>query len=125
MLLSQGRAVGVVVVAALQDPGKDVLPFRDLFPTRIALRLTEDVQVDMVLGRGSRERGAHCDRIPPSLPGVGFVQLDGVREPVRVRAAHVTDDNIRAMLNPEPVIPPQPVRAALTAPTSEGGGEPA
>ncbi|GIF15272.1 hypothetical protein Ate01nite_53040 [Actinoplanes teichomyceticus] len=38
LLLSQGRAAGVHVVAALQDPRKDVLPFRDLFPTRIALR---------------------------------------------------------------------------------------
>jgi S-DNA-T family DNA segregation ATPase FtsK/SpoIIIE len=41
LLLSQGRAVGVVVVAALQDPRKEVLPFRDLFPTRIALALVE------------------------------------------------------------------------------------
>jgi DNA segregation ATPase FtsK/SpoIIIE, S-DNA-T family len=35
LLLSQGRAVGVLVVAVLQDPRKDVLPARDLFPTRI------------------------------------------------------------------------------------------
>ncbi|GAB7193402.1 FtsK/SpoIIIE domain-containing protein [Kineococcus sp. NUM-3379] len=98
LLLSQGRAVGVLVVAALQDPGKDVLPFRDLFPTRIALRLTEDVQVDMILGRGARERGAVCDRIPESLPGVGFVQVEGRREPVRVRAAHVTDEDLAAMV---------------------------
>ncbi|MFD2768608.1 hypothetical protein ACFSX1_31285, partial [Micromonospora eburnea] len=41
LLLSQGRAVGVHVVAALQDPRKDVLPFRDLFPTRIGLRLNQ------------------------------------------------------------------------------------
>ncbi len=98
LLLSQGRAVGVIVVAALQDPGKDVLPFRDLFPTRIALRVTEDVQVDMVLGRGARERGAACDQIPESLPGVGFVLVEGRREPVRVRAAHVTDEDLLAMV---------------------------
>ncbi|MGH3501374.1 MAG: hypothetical protein ACRDQA_10880 [Nocardioidaceae bacterium] len=36
LLLSQGRACGVVVVAALQDPRKDVLPLPGLFPTRIA-----------------------------------------------------------------------------------------
>jgi DNA segregation ATPase FtsK/SpoIIIE, S-DNA-T family len=97
LLLSQGRAVGVLVVAALQDPRKDVLPFRDLFPTRIALRLTEDVQVDMVLGRGARERGAVCDAIPETLPGVGYVQLEGRREPTRVRAAYVSDDDLAAM----------------------------
>ena len=97
LLLSQGRAPGVVVVAAVQDPGKDVVAFRDLFPVRVALRLIEDVQVDMVLGRSARARGAECDRIPPSLPGVGYVVVEGVREPVRVRAAYVSDDELRAM----------------------------
>ena len=97
LLLSQGRAVGIVVVAALQDPSKEVLPFRDLFPTRIALRLIEAVQVDMILAKGARDRGAVCDAISPSTPGVGYVQLDGVREPVRVRAFWVTDDDIAAM----------------------------
>ncbi|KIR64945.1 FtsK/SpoIIIE domain-containing protein [Micromonospora haikouensis] len=97
LLLSQGRAVGVHVVAALQDPRKDVLPFRDLFPTRIGLRLTEPEQVDMVLGDAARDRGALCDRIPESSPGVGFVVLDGVREPVRVRFAYLTDDDIRQL----------------------------
>ncbi|GAB2923091.1 FtsK/SpoIIIE domain-containing protein [Micromonospora polyrhachis] len=95
LLLSQGRAVGVHVVAALQDPRKDVLPFRDLFPTRIALRLTEPEQVDMVLGDGARNRGAVCDRIPESSPGVGYVALDGVREPVRVRFSYLSDTDIR------------------------------
>ena len=97
LLLSQGRAVGVLVMGALQDPRKDVLPFRDLFPTRIALRLTEASQVDMVLGDGARNRGAVCDQIPDALPGVGYVALDGVREPVRVRATYVTDEDIAAM----------------------------
>lgn len=97
LLLSKGRAVSVHVVAALQDPRKDVLPFRDLFPTRVALRLTEATQVDMVLGDGARDRGALCDQIPATCPGIGFVVLDGVREPVRVRASYVTDPDIAAM----------------------------
>jgi S-DNA-T family DNA segregation ATPase FtsK/SpoIIIE len=98
LLLSQGRAPGVLVVAAVQDPGKDVIGFRDLFPTRIALRLLEDAQVDMVLGRSARLRGAECDQIPASLPGVGYVLLEGIREPVRVRAAHVTDGDLAQMV---------------------------
>ncbi len=97
LLLSQGRAVGVVVVAAVQDPSKEIVGFRDLFPTRIGLRLVEDVQVDMVLGRGARERGAECDRIPASLPGVGYIVQEGVREPVRIRAAHVSDVDLADM----------------------------
>lgn len=96
LLLSQGRAPGVLVVAALQDPGKDVLPYRDLFPTRVGLRLLEDVQVDMVLGRTARQHGAECDQIPASLPGVGYVILEGHREPVRFRAGFVSDDDLAA-----------------------------
>jgi S-DNA-T family DNA segregation ATPase FtsK/SpoIIIE len=98
LLLSQGRAPGVLVVAAVQDPGKDVVAFRDLFPSRVALRLLEDVQVDMVLGRSARARGAECDQIPASLPGVGYVALEGVREPVRVRAAYVDDNDLAKMV---------------------------
>ncbi|MGK5520785.1 FtsK/SpoIIIE domain-containing protein [Micromonospora sp. URMC 107] len=97
ILLSQGRAVGVHVVAAIQDPRKEVLPFRDLFPTRIGLRLTEPAQVDLVLGDGMRDRGALCDRIPKSLPGVGFVVLDGDPTPMRVRFSYLADDEIRDM----------------------------
>lgn len=97
LLLSQGRAVGVTVIGALQDPRKEILPFRDLFPTRIALRLNEATQVGMILGDGARARGAVCHQIPESLPGVGYVALDGQAEPVRVRFSWVADDQIAAM----------------------------
>jgi S-DNA-T family DNA segregation ATPase FtsK/SpoIIIE len=96
--LSQGRAVGVVVVAALQDPRKEVLPFRDLFPTRIALALVEAEQTDLVLGRGARARGADCSRISLTTPGIGFVWCDGEAEPSRVRAGWVSDGDIAAMV---------------------------
>jgi S-DNA-T family DNA segregation ATPase FtsK/SpoIIIE len=98
LLLSQGRAVGVSVVGALQDPRKDILPFRDLFPTRIALRLSESDQVGLVLGNGARDRGARCDQISESTPGVGYVGLDGVAEPIRVRFTHITDHDITALV---------------------------
>jgi DNA segregation ATPase FtsK/SpoIIIE, S-DNA-T family len=97
LLLSQGRAVGVSVVAALQDPKKEVLPFRDLFPLRIALRLTEREQVDMTLGDGYRARGARCDRIPTGLPGIGYVVEDGIPEPARIRFPYLTDEQIQAI----------------------------
>ena len=97
IVLSQGRAVGVHVVAAIQDPRKEVLPFRDLFPTRIGLRLSEPAQVDLVLGEGMRDRGALCDRIPHNLPGVAYVVLDGNPTPMRVRFSYLSDDEIRDM----------------------------
>ena len=99
-LTSQGRSVGVCVVGALQDPRKDVISLRNLFPTRIAMRLDESDQVDMVLGDGARDRGALADLISP-LPetgaGVAYVRLDTSPDPVRVRAAYVTDTDIAAM----------------------------
>jgi DNA segregation ATPase FtsK/SpoIIIE, S-DNA-T family len=98
LLLTQGRAVGVVVVAALQDPRKEVLPFRDLFPTRIALALVEPEQTDLVLGRGARQRGADCSRISLTAPGIGWVWCDGENEPTRVRASWVTDTDIAHMV---------------------------
>ncbi|GGM50984.1 FtsK/SpoIIIE domain-containing protein [Dactylosporangium sucinum] len=94
VLLTQGRAVGVHVVACLQDPRKEVLPFRDLFPTRIGLRLTEEAHVDLTLGEGARDRGALCDRIPRSAPGVAYVVLDGDPTPMRVRFSYLDDDAI-------------------------------
>ena len=117
ILASQGRAVGVVTVAALQDPRKDVLSFSDLFTTRIALRLVEDEQVSMVLGDGARDRDAVCDRIPKSTPGVGYVLLDG-REHTRVRAAYVTDHDIHAMAAERAPVSEQPTLVDIGA---EGG----
>ncbi|GAA0742444.1 cell division protein FtsK [Dactylosporangium roseum] len=94
VLLTQGRAVGVHVIACLQDPRKEVLPFRDLFPTRIGLRLTEEAHVDLTLGEGARDRGALCDRIPRSSPGVAYVVLDGGPTPMRVRFSYLTDNDV-------------------------------
>ena len=74
-LTTQGRAVGYCVVAALQDPRKEVLTIRNLFPDRIAMRLDEPEQVDMVLGDGARDRGAACELIsshPATGAGVAF-----------------------------------------------------
>ena len=98
LLLSQGRAVGVTVVGAVQGPRKEVLTVRDLFPTRIALRLSEPEHVGLALGQGARDRGARCDQIPESLPGVAYVGLDGVAEPVRVRFCLMTDAHIAALV---------------------------
>lgn len=94
LLLSQGRAVGVSVIACVQDPSKEVIALRQLFPTRVALRLTEATQATMVLGQAARDRGALCEQIPDSLPGVAYVAEDGSAEVARVRSFHVTDEDI-------------------------------
>jgi DNA segregation ATPase FtsK/SpoIIIE, S-DNA-T family len=99
-LTTQGRAVGYSVVAALQDPRKEVMSIRNLFPDRIAMRLDEPEQVDMVLGDGARDRGALADLISTDETtgaGVAYVRLATDPDPVRVRAAWVTDPDIGAM----------------------------
>jgi S-DNA-T family DNA segregation ATPase FtsK/SpoIIIE len=94
VLLTQGRACGITVLAAVQDPGKDVVAWRDLFPTRIALRLDNPIQVDMVLGEGARDLGAAADHISELTPGVAYVRVEGSRALRRVRSAYLTDEDI-------------------------------
>ena len=67
MLTTQGRAVGYCVVAALQDPRKEVMSIRNLFRDRIAMRLDEPEQVDMVLGDGARDRGPASDLVSAAV----------------------------------------------------------
>ncbi|WP_051178225.1 FtsK/SpoIIIE domain-containing protein [Nocardia concava] len=107
LLLSKGRAAAVTVVAALQDPSKETMPNRQLFPVRIGLRLDEPTQNTMVHGQGAKDRGARCDEISELTPGVGYVGEDGTSEFVRVRAFMIPDyvaDRIVDMYSPAPEI---------------------
>ncbi|TQJ52228.1 FtsK/SpoIIIE domain-containing protein [Phycicoccus sp. SLBN-51] len=97
LLLTKGRAVGITVLAAVQDPGKDVVGWRDLFPTRVAMRLDNPIQVDMVLSEGARDLGATADHINETTPGVAFVRVEGTRAIRRVRASYLADDDIAAL----------------------------
>lgn len=110
LLLTKGRAAGITVLAAVQDPGKDVVGWRDLFPTRVAMRLDNPIQVDMVLGEGARDMGATADHIDERTPGVAFVRVEGTRAIRRVRASYLTDADIAELSGTVTASP------ALTAP---------
>ena len=77
-----------------------MLAIRNLFPDRIAGRLDEPGQTDMLLGDGAHDRGAACELIstdPAIGAGVAFVRLEADPDPVRVRAGWVCDADIWAM----------------------------
>ena len=95
LLTTQGRALGVTVRGYVQEPTKDTVPVRDLFPRRICLRVTAKSHVAMVLGDGAYERGAWVNRITDTEAGVGYVFGEGIREPLRVRAGWVPDQTIK------------------------------
>jgi DNA segregation ATPase FtsK/SpoIIIE, S-DNA-T family len=105
LLLSQGRAVGIHVIAAVQDPRKTTVPVRDLIPYRIGLRMVDADQVDAALGQTAWNRGAHCEEIPVSAPGCAWEFDDGHPEPNWVRAGWVSDDDIAQMATDYPAPP--------------------
>lgn len=92
--LFQGRAAGGHVIGSVQDPRKETLPFRSLFPTRVALRLVERTETDMVL---SASAALDASRSTLGLSGVGYVLLDGSPDLVRVRTGYLTDADITTM----------------------------
>ncbi len=97
MLTTQGRALGFTVRGYVQEPTKDTVPVRDLFPRRICLRVATKSHVAMVLGEHAYDRGAWANRIGESEAGVGYLFGEGIREPLRVRAGWVPDEQIKAL----------------------------
>lgn len=93
-ILTQGRAMGVVVVAFVQDPKKETVPSRGLFTQTIALRLASAEEVRMVLGQGMSDE-APSHRIPADMPGAGYLVTEE-GSVARVRAHYWSDALIKA-----------------------------
>ena len=98
---SQGRATGHLMWGAVQEPTKDTVPVRDLFTLRVCLRVTAANHPEMVLGDGSRMRGALADEIPnvAETAGIGFKIVQKTRTPVRVRAAYASDADLKHLVD--------------------------
>ncbi|MDQ2884185.1 MAG: FtsK/SpoIIIE domain-containing protein [Actinomycetota bacterium] len=97
LLTTQGRALGFTVRGYVQEPTKDTVPVRELFPRRICLRVSAKSHVGMALGDQAYERGAWANRITEAEAGVGYVFGEGIREPLRVRAGWVPDETIKQL----------------------------
>lgn len=113
LLLTQGRAPGVSVWAWVQDPRKDTVPMRNLFPQMVGLRLKDAFETEMVLGEAAT-RTAPCHRIDPRHPGTGYaITEDGTA--TKVRAHYATDQLIHAVARDYPTphrLPPVPLAPA-------------
>lgn len=115
-IMSQGRSDGCYVIAASQEAQKAVLDnYRQHFANRIALRVEQPLEVDMVLGAGMRELGAEAHLIPAAnegngyrTAGVGFVKSDGDPRPARVRFAYTSDEDMMNLWDefPKAELPP-------------------
>ncbi|HET9255320.1 MAG TPA: FtsK/SpoIIIE domain-containing protein [Pseudonocardiaceae bacterium] len=97
LLTTQGRALGFTVRGYVQEPAKDTVPVRELFPRRVCLRVSAKSHVGMVLGDQAYERGAWANRITEHEAGVDYVFGEGIREPLRIRAGWVPDTTIKQL----------------------------
>jgi hypothetical protein len=97
-LVARGRAAGVIVIAATQKPGADVVPtaLRDLFGFRLALRCNTPQASDTILGQGWATAGADASTIPGGHRGVGYLLAEGER-PERIKGYHLSDEQIAAI----------------------------
>lgn len=102
-ILTQGRALGVVVLACVQDPRKEVVGLRGLFTQTVAMRLRSVFEVSMVLGEGMADR-APAHRISPANPGTAYVVDDG-GQCMEVRADYWPDSLVKHVAHtfPTPV----------------------
>ena len=113
-VLTQGRALGVVVLACVQDPRKEVVGMRGLFTQTIALRLRSPEETRMVLGDGTAAL-APAHRFSPAAPGSAWiVEEDGTLD--RVRADFWPDQLVRATAATYPALVVEDTVLASDAP---------
>jgi S-DNA-T family DNA segregation ATPase FtsK/SpoIIIE len=92
-LLRKGRKASIMVVFLSQRAELDMVEIRKDFPNSIALKLKQEADVDMVLGRGALKAGADAHAI--NSVGVGYVATDiGI---MRVRFPYLSNDYIREL----------------------------
>ena len=97
-LVARGRAAGVIVVAATQKPGADVVPtaLRDLFGFRLALRCNTPQASDTILGQGWASTGYDASSVSGGQRGVGYLLAEEER-PERIKTFHLSDEQISAI----------------------------
>jgi hypothetical protein len=91
-----GRAPAVTLVAATQRPTQKVMgegsAVRSQMNIRMAFRVEEQRDVDLILGQGKLRAGWHADKL--DAPGKFLVSSPENATPRRARAYLVTDDDV-------------------------------
>jgi hypothetical protein len=124
-IASQGRSMNFFIVALAQQPQKEMIGnVREFLAMRVSLRVGQKHEVDMVLGDGAAEGGAEAHLIPIATSGnryrtagVGFVQIEGDPNPVRMRLPYASDAQISEWNDEfpgldEPAVPTVPLHAS-------------
>lgn len=94
-IMRLSRAVGVVVIAATQDPRQQSMPLRPRFPQRVALRLSMESESEMALGEEALKLGARPHRISVDRPGEAYFYDSELRLVQHFRAPYVTDEELK------------------------------
>jgi DNA segregation ATPase FtsK/SpoIIIE, S-DNA-T family len=114
LLLMQGRAPGVTLVSALQEPTKAMLDTRGLYPNRAIGRSLEPLHAGMILGPNARERGAETEKIEHK--GCMYFTIEGETELMLGRAFYIENHHISTLVHlfaPRPKTGPQRLREVL------------
>jgi hypothetical protein len=98
-LVARGRAAGVIVLAATQKPGADIVPtaLRDLFGFRLALRCNTPHASDTILGQGWASTSFDASTVPGGQRGVGYLLAEEER-PERIKTFHLSDEEIGSIV---------------------------
>ncbi|WP_195215056.1 FtsK/SpoIIIE domain-containing protein [Bifidobacterium breve] len=94
-ILSRSRSLGVTVVAFTQNPRVEAIPVRAGFPQRIAMRLNDQSEAEMLLGKSAVERGAAPWLI--NQKGGGYIWNEGDDTISYFRSPLVDDRTVMTM----------------------------
>lgn len=94
-LLRIGRSWGFSCIAATQDPRVEAFKLRPRFPQRLCLRVNDEAEAQMCLGKHAVELGARPWLLPSNLPGSCWAANTEGGLPQRFRFRFYTDDEIR------------------------------
>lgn len=94
-ILGRSRALGIVVIAFSQNPRVEAIPVRSGFPQRIAMRLNDESEAEMLLGKPAIERGAAPWLI--KLKGSGYVWDEETSTVSYFRSPFIDDAAVMSM----------------------------